>query len=275
MLAAVIQLSSQDDVAKNLARAIALIGDAARAGAQLVALPENFAYFGDEDGKRAAAEKIDGHGPIVSALAGAAREHSVHIVAGGMPERSDDERKPFNTSVLIDPRGSVIAAYRKIHLFDVDLPDGTSLRESDATAAGHEVVVARVRDVPLGMTVCYDLRFPELYRALERRGARIVTVPSAFTLTTGKDHWHTLLRARAIENQVFVLAPAQHGKHPRGRQTYGKSLIVDPWGDVLAQCGEGEGMALARLDLGYQDRVRAALPCLAHRKMTVPPGSVG
>jgi predicted amidohydrolase len=123
------------------------------------------------------------------------------------------------------------------------------------------------------MTVCYDLRFPELYRALERRGARIVTVPSAFTLTTGKDHWHVLLRARAIENQVFVLAPAQHGKHPRGRQTYGKSLIVDPWGDVLAQCGEGEGFAVARLDIAYQDRVRAALPCLAHRRLSMPPSS--
>ncbi len=271
MLAAVIQLSSQDDVAKNLARATLLIGDAARAGAQVVALPENFAYTGDEEGKRAIAERLDGQGPILSAIAAAAREHSIHIVAGGMPETSEDRQKPYNTSVLVDPRGMAVATYRKMHLFDVDLPDGTSLRESDATTHGHDVVVARVRDVPLGMTVCYDLRFPELYRALERRGARVVTVPSAFTLTTGKDHWHVLLRARAIENQVFVLAPAQHGKHPRGRQTYGKSLIVDPWGDVLAQCGEGEGFAIARLDLGYQDRVRAALPCLAHRRLSTPP----
>ena len=273
MLAAVIQLSSQDDVSRNLARATLLIGDAARAGAQVVALPENFAYVGDEEGKRAIAERLDGKGPILSAIAAAAREHAVHVVAGGMPEVSEDARKPYNTSVLIDPRGAAVAAYRKVHLFDVDLPDGTSLRESHATTPGHEAVVARVRDVPLGMTVCYDLRFPELYRALERRGARIVTVPSAFTLTTGKDHWHVLLRARAIENQVFVLAPAQHGKHPRGRQTYGKSLIVDPWGDVLAQCGEGEGYAVARLDLAYQDKVRAALPCLAHRKLSMPPSA--
>jgi predicted amidohydrolase len=273
MLAAVIQLSSQDDVSKNLARAMLLIGEAARAGAQLVALPENFAFVGAEEGKRANAERLDGKAPILSAIVAAAREHSVHVVAGGMPEISEDPRKPYNTSVLVDPRGALVAAYRKVHLFDVDLPDGTSIRESDATTPGHEAVVARVRDVPLGMTVCYDLRFPELYRALERRGARIVTVPSAFTLTTGKDHWHVLLRARAIENQVFVLAPAQHGKHPLGRQTYGKSLIVDPWGDVLAQCGEGEGFAVAKIDIGYQDRVRAALPCLAHRRLSMPPSS--
>jgi predicted amidohydrolase len=273
MLAAVIQLSSQDDVSKNLARAMALIGEAARAGAEVVALPENFAYVGDDEGKRALAEKADGSGPILRAIASAARECSVHVVAGGMPETSEDPARPYNSSVLFDPRGAVVAVYRKVHLFDVDLADGTSLRESGATTPGHEAIVARVRDVPLGMTVCYDVRFPELYRALERRGARVVTVPSAFTLTTGKDHWHVLLRARAIENQVFVLAPAQHGKHPKGRQTYGKSLIVDPWGDVLAQCGEGEGFAVARLDLAYQDRVRAALPCLAHRRLSMPSSS--
>jgi predicted amidohydrolase len=273
MLAAVIQLSSQDDVSKNLARATRLIAEAARAGAQLVALPENFAYVGDEEGKLSIAERVDGKGPILAALAAAARESSVHVIAGGMPELSEDRQKPYNTSVLLDPHGAPVAAYRKVHLFDVDLPDGTLLRESDATTPGHDAVVARVRDVPLGMTVCYDLRFPELFRALERRGARIITVPSAFTLTTGKDHWHVLLRARAIENQVFVLAPAQHGKHPRGRQTYGKSLIVDPWGDVLAQCGEGEGFAVARLDFAYQDRVRAALPCLAHRRLSIPSSS--
>jgi predicted amidohydrolase len=271
LTAAVIQLSSQDDVAQNLTRAVALIGDAARAGAQLVALPENFAYTGDEDGKRAIAERADGQGAILSRIGEAARTHGVHVVAGGMPEKSEDPSRPYNSSVLVDPRGAVVAVYRKVHLFDVDLADGTSLRESAATSAGHDVVVARVREVPLGMSVCYDVRFPELFRALERRGARIVSVPSAFTLTTGKDHWHVLLRARAIENQVFVLAPAQHGKHPKGRQTYGKSIIVDPWGDVLAQCGEGEGFAIARLDMAYQDRVRASLPCLAHRRLSVLP----
>jgi predicted amidohydrolase len=153
-----------------------------------------------------------------------------------------------------------------VHLFDVSLPDGTQLRESAATSAGGEVVTAEVLGVRFGLSVCYDVRFPELYRRLVDQGARVVTVPSAFTLTTGKDHWHPLLRARAIENQVYVLAPAQHGKHPRGRQTYGKSIIVDPWGEVVAQCSEGEGMALARLDFEYQDRVRNSLPSLLHRK---------
>ncbi len=273
MLAAVIQLSSQDDVADNLARATALVRAAAKAGAELVVLPENFAFVGDEAQKRAIAERIGGpeHGPIVSALVAAARESGVHVVGGGMPERSEDVARPFNTSVLVTPAGDVLATYRKIHLFDVDLPDGTSLKESASSTAGDAPVVADVRagegSVRVGMTVCYDLRFPELYRALGALGARVVTIPSAFTLTTGKDHWHVLMRARAIENEVFVLAAAQHGKHPRGRQTYGKSLIVDPWGDVLAQCGEGEGFAVARLDFAYQDRVRAALPCLAHRRL--------
>jgi predicted amidohydrolase len=272
LTAAVIQLNSQDDVSRNLARCAALVAEAARAGAQLAVLPENFAYMGgDEAAKRGLAEKADGRGPIVGAVAAIAKEHGIHVVAGGMPEKSEDPERPYNASVMVDPAGSVVAVYRKVHLFDVDLADGTSLRESASTTAGHDPVVARVRDVPVGMTVCYDLRFPEIFRALERRGARVITVPSAFTLTTGKDHWHVLLRARAIEDQVFVLAAAQHGKHPKGRQTYGKSLIVDPWGDVLAQCGEGEGFALARLDLAYQDRVRASLPCLAHRKLSTPP----
>ena len=269
MRVGVVQMNSQDDLAANLRRATALVDEAAKAGAEVISLPENFAFFGDDAQKRAHAEVVGGraHGPIVSALAEVAKEHRVHIVAGGMPERSDDAERPFNTSVLVDPSGAVVATYRKVHLFDVDLPDGTSLKESQATTAGRDASVTDVRGVKLGMTVCYDLRFPELYRALGAKGARVVTVPAAFTLTTGKDHWHVLLRARAIENQVFIVAAAQHGKHPRGRQTYGKSLIVDPWGDVLAQCGEGEGFAVARLDFAYQDKVRAAIPCLDHRKM--------
>jgi deaminated glutathione amidase len=271
---AVIQLSSQEDVNTNLTRMRELVLEAGRAGAELVALPENFAFMGDESKKLAIAERIDADppGPIVAALRSAARDARVWLVAGGMPERSDDPARPFNTSLLLEPDGRLVATYRKVHLFDVDLPDGTKLLESAATTAGSEPSVNEIsgragKPVCLGMSICYDLRFPELYRRLGERGARIVTVPAAFTLTTGKDHWHVLLRARAIENQVFVLAPAQHGKHPRGRQTYGKSLIVDPWGDVLAQCAEGEGFAMARLDFAAQDRVRASLPCLAHRRM--------
>jgi predicted amidohydrolase len=273
MRAAVLQLSSQDDVAANLARATALIDRAAKAGAELVVLPENFAFMGEEAQKRAIAERVAPSpsgaqaGPILGALVAAARASHVFVIGGGMPEASGDPARPYNTSVLVSPSGEVAAAYRKIHLFDVDLPDGTSLKESASTTAGAGPVIADVGGTPVGMTVCYDLRFPELYRALGGLGARVVTIPSAFTLTTGKDHWHVLMRARAIENEVFVLAAAQHGKHPRGRLTYGKSLIVDPWGDVLAQCGEGEGLAVADLDFAYQDRVRAALPCLSHRRL--------
>ncbi len=274
MNVAVIQLSSQADVAANLERIRAVVGEATRAGAELVALPENFAFMGEEGTKQGIAEVVEAAptSPIAGAIAALAKETQVWIVAGGMPEASDDPARPFNTSLLFAPDGRVVARYRKMHLFDVDLPDGTRHLESGANMRGNEPSVTEIagragRPVSLGMTVCYDLRFPELYRALVERGARIVTVPAAFTLTTGKDHWHVLLRARAIENQVFVLAPAQHGRHPGGRMTYGKSLIVDPWGDVLAQCGEGEGFTMARLDFSAQDRVRAAIPCLQHRRL--------
>ncbi len=277
LTAAVIQLSSQDDLAGNLERAEAQIAAARKAGAELVVLPENFAFMGgDEEQKRAIAEPVTvgapppggtAEGPIVRFLRDTARRHGVFVVAGGMPEKSDDAARPFNTSVLVAPSGEVLAAYRKIHLFDVEVGDGQTYKESRATFGGSEPVVADVRGVKLGMTVCYDVRFPELYRRLVDLGARVVTVPAAFTLMTGKDHWHVLLRARAIENQVYVLAAAQHGKHPRGRQTYGKSLVVDPWGDVIAQASEGEGFALARLDFAAQDRTRAALPCLTHRRL--------
>ncbi len=279
MNVAVVQLSSQDDRDRNLVRVRELVAEAAGAGAELVALPENFAFMGDEDVKRAIAEDVpEGEGgtgevgPIVAAVRDVARARGVWIVAGGMPEKSADPERPFNTSLLVSPDGRIVARYRKIHLFDVDLPDGTKLLESASSAPGATPVDAQLtrRDgsrVGLGMTICYDVRFPELFRRLVDRGVRIVTVPAAFTVPTGKDHWHVLLRARAIENQVFVLAPAQHGKHPKGRATYGKSLIVDPWGDVLAQAPEGEGFAIARLDFTAQDRVRAALPCLAHRRI--------
>lgn len=267
MRVAAIQLSSQADRDQNLERVRHFVGRAAKEGAELVALPENFAFFGDEPEKCAIAERLDGDGPIVSTLRELARTHGIAIVAGGMPEASDDPARPYNTSVLVDRDGAVTARYRKIHLFDVALADGTELRESRATSAGAEPCTAKVGGRTLGMTICYDLRFPELYRKLVEGGAELVTVPAAFTLTTGKDHWHVLLRARAIEHQVFVVAPAQHGLHPRGRRTYGKSLIVDPWGDVLGQCGEGEGIASATLDFDYLAKVRRELPCLGHRRM--------
>jgi len=268
MLVAVVQCNSQDDVDDNLARARHLIERAAAAGAQFITLPENFAFMGEEARKRELAERLDpaSPGPILACLREAATRHGVWLLGGGMPERSDDPTRPYNTSVVLSPKGEIVRTYRKVHLFDVSLSDGTLLRESTATMAGTEAVVAEVAGTRVGLSVCYDVRFPELYRRLVDEGARVVTVPSAFTLTTGKDHWHALLRARAIENQVWVLAPAQHGKHPRGRQTYGKSLVVDPWGEVVAQASEGEGFAIARLDFEYQDRVRLSLPSLLHRK---------
>src|SRR5262249_13761921 len=212
-------------------------------------------FMGEEEDKRGIAEPGDGSGPILRAVRAAAERTKAWIVAGGMPEKSADPARPYNTSFLVAPDGRIAARYRQVHPFAVEITHGPTLMESRATTPGDtDVTTCDVRGVPLGMTVCYDLRFPELYRRLASMGARIVTVPAAFTLTTGKDHWNVLLRARAIEDQVFVVAAAQHGKHPRGRQTYGKSLVVDPWGDVLAQCGEGEGFAIARLDFAYQDR---------------------
>lgn len=269
MRVAIVQLNSQDDLAANLERVRRWIAHAAASGAQLVALPENFAFMGEEARRRELAERLDGAfpGPIVSELAESASKHGVWVLGGGMPEKSGDPARPYNTSLLVDPRGDIAATYRKLHLFDVTVPDGTSYRESATTSAGADVVTAEILGIRLGMSICYDVRFPELFRRLADEGARVVAVPSSFTVPTGKDHWHPLMRARAIENQVYVLAPAQHGKHPRGRQTYGKSLVVDPWGEVIAQCSEGEGFAVAALDLAYQDRVRTALPCLLHRKL--------
>jgi predicted amidohydrolase len=264
---AALQMSSQGNVDENLAEVSRLTGLARRRGATVVVLPENFAFIGDtEAGKLAVAERLP-DGPIVRFLRRLAQESAVAIVAGGMPEASDDAARPYNTSVFIAADGEIVARYRKVHLFDVELADGTTLKESAATTPGREAVTAPTHGTTLGMSICYDLRFPELYRRLVDAGSRIVTVPSAFTLTTGKDHWHALLRARAIENQVYVVAAAQHGKHPRGRTTYGKSLIVDPWGEVVAQASEGVGMAVATLDLAYVDRVRAQIPCLTHRVM--------
>lgn len=268
--AAAIQLQSSADVARNLAHVRSQVTRACRDfGAALVVLPENFAFQGAEADKRKLAESLDeqaGQGPIASTLRELAASLRIDLIAGGMPERSGDGARPYNTSVHVAPNGTFAARYRKIHLFDVDPGDGHAYRESSATSAGPEPVLTELGGVQVGMTICYDLRFPELYRAMP--AARVVTVPAAFTATTGKDHWHVLLRARAIENQVFVIAPAQHGTHPDSkRTTYGKSCIVDPWGDVLAQAPEGIGLAVAELDFDRQDAIRLAMPVLGHRRV--------
>ncbi|MCC6558381.1 MAG: carbon-nitrogen hydrolase family protein [Polyangiaceae bacterium] len=264
-----VQLSSQGDVGENLERASALIAEAARRGASAVVLPENFAYMGDEEGKRGIAEPLDVEpaGPIGRRVAEAARAAGVAVIAGGFPERSEDPARPFNTCAVFSPEGRVVERYRKVHLFDVDLADGTRYRESASTSAGGVPVVAEVGGARVGLSICYDLRFPELYRALSAAGAEAIVVPAAFTLLTGKDHWIVLLRARAIECQAYVIAAAQWGKHPRGRATYGKSCIIDPWGEVIAQASEGEGVVTATLDPAYLARVRESLPALSHRRL--------
>ena len=265
---AAVQMNSDDDVAKNLAVVRARIAEAKAGGASFVLLPENFAFMGGTDEQRRdVAEALDGDGPIVTTLRALAREHALTLVGGGMPERTGDPLRPHNTSIVIDPRGEVTARYRKIHLFDVEVGDGQTYRESAAVTAGDAPVVVPVPPFQVGLSVCYDLRFPELYRALVDLGATLLTVPAAFTLMTGKDHWHVLLRARAIESQCYVLAAAQWGKHPKGRQTYGKSLVVDPWGEVIAQASEGEGLVFADLDETRVTRVRASLPSLRHRRL--------
>ncbi|HMI85812.1 MAG TPA: carbon-nitrogen hydrolase family protein [Polyangiaceae bacterium] len=265
---AAVQMSSQDDVGANLARITVLVAQAADAGAEIVVLPENFAYFGSEEGKRAAAEAVgSAPGPILTAVAEAARRARVHVIAGGMPERAADPARPYNACVVVSPDGNTIAKYRKVHLFDVDVGDGQRYCESASTTPGDASVTVTIGSFVVGLSVCYDLRFPELYRQLVAAGADVLVIPAAFTMVTGKDHWHVLLRARAIESQAYVVAAAQWGTHPRGRRTYGKSLVADPWGDVVAQCAEGEGVAVADVDRAYIERVRANLPALRHRRL--------
>lgn len=268
--AAVVQLCSGPDPTRNLERSAALVREAHRLGASWVLLPENFAFLGSESDKLRYAQAVEG-GEFTAPLRALARELGIVVLAGGLPEASADPRRTFNTSVVIGRDGATLAVYRKVHLFDVDVPNGPSLRESSATVAGDDVVVADIDGIRVGLSICYDVRFPELYRALVDRGSTVLTIPAAFTLQTGKDHWEPLLRARAIESQCFVLAPAQHGHHGGERTSWGKSMIVDPWGTVLATVPEQEGVAVATLDFDYLERVRTRLPALTHRRLTVAP----
>lgn len=260
---AAIQMSSTPEKAENLTTAERLIRDAASARAELVALPELWSCHGLEEVYRENAEPIPG--PTTEFLGELARELGVWVLGGsileGDPEGSE---RLYNTSTFFDPSGELIAVYRKIHLFDVKAPDREYV-ESRTFSPGREIVIAKAGPATLGLTVCYDLRFPELYRLLALRGAEILAVPAAFTLQTGKDHWELLLRARAVENQACVIAPAQWGQKADGRWTYGRSMLVDPWGTVLATCPDRDGHALATLDLDYLDRFRTDFPALANR----------
>ncbi|MCW2924221.1 MAG: carbon-nitrogen hydrolase family protein [Thermoleophilia bacterium] len=260
---ACVQLASDHDVDANVARAEIGVREAAERGARLVALPEKWNAIGGPELLHAAAEPIDG--PTITRVRGWARELGCWILAGSTVISEPGEHKLRNLSVLVDPAGELRASYAKMHMFDVEVA-GVSYRESDAERPGDEIVVTEVDGVPLGMTVCYDLRFPELYRILALHGARIITVPAAFTLMTGRDHWEVLLRARAIENGCFVIAPDIIGDHGEGKVSYGHSMIVDPWGTVIARAGDAECVIVADLDLGAVDRVRASIPSLANRR---------
>lgn len=260
--AAVVQMTSSADRAENRATAGALVARAARMGARLVVLPERWAHI---DGPRTlqGAEALEG--PSLSAAREWAREFGIHLLAGSIAEGAEADRA-FNTSVLIDPAGALAAVYRKIHLFDVEV-GGREYRESAQTAPGSEPVTGEVDGHVVGMSVCYDLRFPELYRALVDRGAQVLAVPAAFTAATGRDHWEPLLRARAIENQCYVVAAGQFGVHADGGTSHGHSMIVDPWGAVIAEIPEGEGVAIADIDFGFLEAIRARLPALEHRRV--------
>jgi deaminated glutathione amidase len=263
--AAAVQLNSTADKAANMAAADRLTRAAAADGATLIVLPEKWTAIGREEELRAAAEPLDG--PAVEWAREIARELRIDLIAGSIVERSPGREKLSNTSVHVNPRGEIAAIYRKVHMFDVEI-EGRSYRESDLEDPGEEVVLSEsgAQGVPLGMSICYDLRFPELYRILAVRGARVMVVPAAFTLPTTRDHWEVLLRARAIENQAFVVAANQIGPHPGGHRSGGRSMIVDPWGVVLAQAEDREGHIVADLDLERQLEIRAQLPSLANRR---------
>ena len=264
MRAAAVQLNSTDDVDANLAKADRLTREAAAQGASLVVLPEKWTVLGTTEHLRAGAQDLDG--PALAWARETARELSIDLVAGSIVERVEGQEKLSNTSVHVTPDGEIAAVYRKIHMFDVEV-DGTVYRESDSEDPGQEIVTSSTRDgVELGLSVCYDLRFPELYRILALRGARILPLPAAFTLATTRDHWETLVRARAIENQAFVVAANQVGSHPPHHRSGGRSMIVDPWGVVLAQAPDREAAIVAELDLDRQEEIRRALPSLANRQ---------
>ena len=265
-LAAVVQLNSTADEEGNWRLVRELIAQAAEWGAHLVATPENTNFLGPHHEKVRRAQSLDGE--VCTQFAGLARDLHIHLLLGSFNERSEDSDRCYNTSVLFGPDGSKVAVYRKIHLFDVDVSPAVRFSESETVLAGSELVTAATDLGTLGLTVCYDVRFPGLFQRLRDLGAEVLTIPSAFTSTTGKDHWHTLLRARAIETQCYVLAPAQYGKHDDEglRESFGHAMIVDPWGQIVAMVPDGPGVALAEIDLGKLKTVRQSMPVMDHRQ---------
>jgi len=261
------QMNSRDDKAANLASAERLIDEAARLGAQMVGLPEMFNFLATDEQMADGAEPIDG--PTAQFLRTKAQQHGIYLHGGSIPTVIPGNERVYNTTLVFDPAGEQIASYNKIHLFDIHVAGQRGYRESTRVAPGDTMVTFETDHAQMGLTICYDIRFPELYRALTLAGAKVIFQPAAFTLYTGKDHWETLIRARAIENQIYMVSPAQIGTHGKGKQCYGSSMIVDPWGTVLARAPERETVIVAEIDLDAQEETRAGLPSLQHRRADV------
>lgn len=264
---AVVQLNSQHCEQDNLQHVQQLVGEAASRGARLILLPENAIYMGHERKPAEIAVDLVAGNAVFDGLRKAARNANAWVIVGGIAQRAGDPMRAYNTCAVFDPSGSLRYTYRKMHLYDVALMDGTTMYESHGYVAGDRPVCAEIDGFRVGLSICYDLRFPELYRHLTAMGAELIVVPAAFTMSTGKDHWHVLLRARAIENQAYVLAAGQWGRHGKKRHTYGHSMIVDPWGTVVAQCSDGVGICYHCVDREYLQQVRTALPALRHRRI--------
>jgi deaminated glutathione amidase len=268
--AACVQLRSSDDVSENISETSRLVREAAACGARFIATPENTTLMAPDGGAKLANSFDEAHDPALPVFSALARELGVWLLIGSLAIKVSDA-KTANRCFLFAPDGSVVARYSKIHLFDVALASGEVYRESNTVAGGDAAVVADTEFGPIGLSICYDLRFPQLYRRLAQKGAFLLTVPSAFTVPTGEAHWHVLLRARAIENGAFVMAPAQGGTHANGRKTYGHSLIVGPWGDVLAEAGPGPGVIVADIDPDLAAKARGRVPNLQHDRPFVGP----
>ena len=271
MRVAAIQMNSGPDVSANLALAEDLLAEAAADGCKLVVLPENFALMPERGRDKARHAEEPGSGPIQDFLSGAAAQHGLWIIAGSMPLVSPeiDNERVYGACPVYDAEGKERAVYRKIHLFDVDLVEaGESYRESNSMYPGDDVVAVDTPAGRVGLTICYDMRFPELFRRLVDDGATLFTVPAAFTRPTGEAHWHTLLRARAIENLAYVIAPGQYGRHPDDRSTYGHSLICDPWGRILAEQADGNAVVAADIDPDLPTRLRKEFPALSNRRLS-------
>ena len=263
-LAAAVQMTASSSKEENLAKAETFVHLAAERGAAFIVLPEVFSWRGQRSEEPAQLEPIPG--PTSERFAALARSLDIHLLAGSFLEQTTEERA-YNTSLLFSPAGEILAQYRKIHLFDIDIPGQVSMKESDTKKPGQEVITSKTALGTVGLSVCYDLRFPELYRQLADNGAELICVPAAFTFPTGAAHWEPLLRARAIENQAYLIAPNQIGKNVHGFADYGNSMIIDPWGKIVARAPDKECFIMAEIDRDYLEKVRRELPCLAHRRL--------